>query len=378
MIKIALKIITKIKRKLNNLEVAYLRSKHLARFKYSQKIILLLLPNDDSINGGILSIVSIFNEFNSLKGLHECDVIAATHTYRSNEYFLKFSKFKNNMIVFDLKRVLKKIQEVKELHIHIPELFLKEFIDSFEKEWSSLDKKKLLNMDVLHINILNQNDMLMPDYKYIDKIKELVTENVTMTVAHKKYATIDKRNKYNVSLHYLSAWLNPVPYEVKSFAEKENVILFSPDELARLNIIYHCTKQDLIDMLKIALPDFEIIVIENLTYDDYKALVSKSKFMITLGEGLDGYFIETVLSGGIAFAVYNDKFFTEDYKNLPTVYESIDDLFKKIVRDIDSYNDKSEFTAYHQVLKDIVEIEYSYQKYQNRVKNYILGNYDFK
>lgn len=372
------RIVNKLKREVNKPLIIYLRNKQLSKFEHSDKIILLLLPDGDKINGGVLSIVSIFNEFKSLQYLHQCDVLASTYPYNSNEYFLKFSKFKNEMIVFDLKQILKKIKKIKEIHIHIPELFFADFIDSFEKEWSAVDKDKLLDSNILHINILNQNDMLMPDSKYIDKIKKLITSNVTMTVAHKRYATVEKRNQYDVSLHYLSAWLNPLPYVVKDFCNKENIILFSPDEFSRLNITYHLTKQDLIEKLKLALPTFEVLVIQNLTYDAYKALVSNSKFTITLGEGLDGYFVETILSGGIAFAVYNDKFFTEDYKNLPTVYSSIEDLFFNIGEDINHYDNEARFDTYNEKLKNIVEIDYSYEKYHNRVKSFVMGSYDFK
>jgi len=49
-------------------------------------------------------------------------------------------------------------------------------------------------------------------------------------------------------------------------------------------------------------------IIRNLTYDQYKSLVSRAKWALTFGEGLDGYFIEPVFSGAIAFAVYNEQF----------------------------------------------------------------------
>ena len=115
-----------------------------------------------------------------------------------------------------------------------------------------------------------------------------------------------------------------------------------------------------------------------MTYENYKKLISESKFMITFGEGLDAYLLETILSGGISFAIYNDVFFSEDFKNLPTIYKSVDDLFANISTDIKFYNNSTRFDQYNKQMKSICEIEYSYEKYQNRVKNFVLENYDFK
>lgn len=376
--KLCRRIVRKSIRELIKQQVLYRRNKYLSKYKNSKKIIILLFPDDDSVNGGILSLASIYNELVSFKYLHHCDVIAATYPYYSNSVFLEFSKFKNNVLVFDFKKVLRKIKEIKELHIHIPELYVKQFVESFEKEWTSNDKNKLLIIDKLHINILNQNDMLMPEFKFIEKIKELVTKDITMTMAHKKYATIDKRNEYNVPLHYLSAWTNQTSYKVNNYINKENIILFSPDELSRLNIDYHLTKNDLISKLETALPKYKIIVIENLTYEEYKDLVARSMFMITFGEGLDNYLIETILSGGISFAIYNEKFFTKDYLDIPTLYSSVDELFNNLIFDIKKLDNREIFDEYNAISREVVEREYSYRKYRNRVENYLLGNYDFK
>lgn len=376
--KLCRRIVRKSIRELIKQQVLYRRNKYLSKYKNSKKIIILLFPDDDSVNGGILSLASIYNELVSFKYLHHCDVIAATYPYYSNSVFLEFSKFKNNVLVFDFKKVLRKIKEIKELHIHIPELYVKQFVESFEKEWTSNDKNKLLIIDKLHINILNQNDMLMPEFKFIEKIKELVTKDITMTMAHKKYATIDKRNEYNVPLHYLSARTNQTSYKVNNYINKENIILFSPDELSRLNIDYHLTKNDLISKLETALPKYKIIVIENLTYEEYKDLVARSMFMITFGEGLDNYLIETILSGGISFAIYNEKFFTKDYLDIPTLYSSVDELFNNLIFDIKKLDNREIFDEYNAISREVVEREYSYRKYRNRVENYLLGNYDFK
>lgn len=373
-----IRIKNKISREINKLKVVCLRNFYLNKFNDFNKVIILLVPNDNQINGGVMSIASIHKELNLLKNLHNCNVIACTNVYDSNEFFLKFDKFDNEMLVFNFKNVLKKLTNTNYLQIHIPELYLKIFTNSFKNEWSDIDKRTLRNIKNLSINILNQNDLLMLDSNCIGKLKNILTKKITMTVAHKKYATIEKQKQYKIPLHYLSVWLNPKPYVFKSFNDKKNYIVFSPDELERLNIEYHLSKSDLINHLKEQLPDFKIVVIQKMTYENYKKLISDCKFMITFGEGLDAYLLETILSGGISFAIYNDVFFSEDFKNLPTIYKSVDDLFANISTDIKFYNHSTRFDQYNKQMKSICEIEYSYDKYQNRVKNFVLENYDFK
>ncbi len=373
-----IRIKNKILREINKLKVVCLRKFYLNKFDDFNKVIIFLVPNDNQINGGVMSIASIHKEFNQLKNLHHCNVIACTNVYDSNEFFLKFNKFDNEMLVFNLKNVLKKLTNTNYLQLHIPELYIESFTNSFENEWSEIDKKTLKKVKNFNINILNQNDLLMPSSKYIEDLKIILTKKITMSVAHKKYATIEKYNQYKIPLHYLSVWLNPKPYDFKKFATKKNLIVFSPDELERLNIVYHLSKSDLIIQLENKFPDFEILVIQKMTYENYKKLISDSKFMITFGEGLDAYFVETILSGGISLAIYNEVFFSEDYKSLPTIYKSVDDLFLNISKDIEFYNHSNRFDEYNKQMKSICEIEYGYEKYQNRVKNFVLENFDFK
>lgn len=60
--------------------------------------------------------------------------------------------------------------------------------------------------------------------------------------------------------------------------------------------------------------------------------------MITFGEGLDGYFAQTFLMQGVAFAVYNKHFFpeSEDF-NTENIFTSYDEMKEKIVESILMY-----------------------------------------
>jgi len=355
------------------------RKKLIAKYKKAEKLIIMLVPDGDIINGGVLSLVSIHKEFTRLKNIHGCEVLAATNNYDCETYFLNFTNFKNQMEVFDLKTIFDEVPNIKELHFHLPELFIDGFLNDFENKWSLNHKEVFLNADKVSMNILNQNIVLMPEVSSIQKLKNIFGDDITMTMAHKQYANQEVKDKYDIPVHYLSSWFNPVPYDVKEFKNKKNLILFSPDELSRTNIQTKNSKQDLINGIQKKFPDFEIKIIKKLKYDDYKALVSDAKFMITLGEGLDGYYTENVMCGGVSFAVYNTDFFTPEYDNLQTVYKNIDQLFERINIDIQDFNTNPDaFKAYNAVQKEIIEREYSYEKYQKRVEDFILGNYDFK
>jgi hypothetical protein len=61
-----------------------------------------------------------------------------------------------------------------------------------------------------------------------------------------------------------------------------------------------------------------------MTYQEYKATISKAKWALTFGEGLDGYFVEPIFSGDSSFSVYNPSFFIEDSWSLRTVYRDYD------------------------------------------------------
>ena len=53
-------------------------------------------------------------------------------------------------------------------------------------------------------------------------------------------------------------------------------------------------------------------------YMDY---IAKAMFVISFGEGFDGYFIQPCLVGSVGIAVYNERFFPDSsWKELDNVY----------------------------------------------------------
>ncbi|HYC85925.1 MAG TPA: hypothetical protein VEB86_11925, partial [Chryseosolibacter sp.] len=124
-----------------------------------------------------------------------------------------------------------------------------------------------------------------------------------------------------------------------------NIICFSPD--------LHKFREETIEYIARHLPEFELITISGLSYRTYKELIADAKYMITFGEGLDGYFIETIFSGGISMAMYNSEFFTPDFRDVPGVFDPMEDFKLLVVRMI---RGTLGTTAYEQIQRRQFEV----------------------
>lgn len=127
-----------------------------------------------------------------------------------------------------------------------------------------------------------------------------------------------------------------------------------------------------------AIPGLHVQIIRNLTYEQYKSTIARAKWALTFGEGLDGYIIEPIFSGAVAFAVYNEEFFTPDFKELPTVYRSYDHLLETIVNDIERLDDEHLYKDYQQVQFDLCAKYYSAEQYRKNIRSFYENNYTFK
>jgi hypothetical protein len=145
-------------------------------------------------------------------------------------------------------------------------------------------------------------------------------------------------------------YATPERYQFVEFNNKENLILVSPDEGE--------LKNEVLNQLKNALPHFEIKIISGITYMEYLTLIEKAKYMITFGEGLDFYFIETVFSGGVSFAVYNQEFFTPNFEHLNGIFNSyqqmastLKETIEKLEADVSLYQtaNKQQFDECHKI-----------------------------
>ncbi len=331
------------------------------------KLVVFIIPGsdwatgNDKISGGTMSIVSICEETAAIQDVHGAQTIMCT--MNGDHLLLKHTMFSNNTSVYRFDQLADYFANASEILIHLPEFLAEHFIASL----SLTDKKWLQQMQEFHINIMNQNIRLMPDTLVIEDLKN-EADMVTITTAHQKYCSQYYRDYFKVPLHKFSVWISPEQYQFMSFKEKQNLLVVSPDP--------HPMKEIILEQLR-GINGLDIKIIQNLTYDEYKALVSHAKWSLTFGEGLDGYLIEPVFSGAIGFAVYNDQFFTPDFKGSPTIYNSYEELKKKLVVDIKSLDYEPIYTSCQQQQFQLCAQYYNKEQYRKNIAAFYKHGYTF-
>ncbi len=192
---------------------------------------------------------------------------------------------------------------------------------------------------------------------------------VTCTTAHEAYTNSTTREAMGVPLHRLSVCIGPEYYSLSGYQEKEDLLIVSPD--------WHPLKEKVLHQIAQAYPDLTIKVIENLSYGDYRKLVRRAKWSLTFGEGLDGYFIEPVFSGGVSFAVFNDRFFTPPFSNLETLYHSWEVLMEKMTADMKRLDEPVAYSRCWRQTYDLVSSLYGTEQFRENLRMFYRGEYTF-
>jgi hypothetical protein len=332
----------------------------------TEKLILFFIPGADyysgkeSISGGLISIVSLAQETSLIYKETSVQVLCAT--YYNEHLIFKLSSFINETQVFSPMQIESYFSNVNNLTLHIPELYVADFVQNHQQNsWFK-------GVNSIQINILNQNIQLMPINNVLNELKSKFT-SCTITTAHKKYCNPYYRNSYGIPLHQLSVWISPENYIKKSGHEKESLILFSPDNKE--------LTQRLISFFSHEIPSFKFQVIQGLSYEEYKELISRAKYLITTGEGLDAYFIETYFSGGVAFALKNLNFFDEKYLELPCLFEHQENLGKLLHNLIEKYENADEYNQLNSSVSELLAEDYSYKSYQNNLRKFYNKEYTY-
>ena len=106
---------------------------------------------------------------------------------------------------------------------------------------------------------MNQNIELMPEP---EKLKDLykLTNNITQTIAHDRYATQEVCDKWQIPTHLFSVNIDLTKYKAYPFDEKEKIIVLSPD--------WNEHKERIIEKLKKELPDWKLITVNNMTFTE--------------------------------------------------------------------------------------------------------------
>ncbi len=346
--------------------VGHLQKENLrSRFPRScETIVLFLVPGQlrvgkDVFGGGVISILSLAAETSKLFVSQPTPVLICN--YPGSIPFLKYNRIADSPAIHSLPAVCHYFASPKRLIIHLPETHSADFfglLSSREKAW--IDGCK----DV-HINVLNQNVQMMPTAEILRKsIPERF--KTTITTAHKRYCTRVAADQYGMPVHHFSTQLSPEGYRRRPYSEKENLLIVSPDDHPdRLNVMARLEQ----------LQGITIRMIVDMTYEEYKSLIERAKWAVTFGEGLDGYFIEPAFSGAVSFAVYNEEFFTEKYRNLPTVYSDYNEMEARITADISSLDNESDYSVCQEKIFAACRSDYDIEIYRKNIAAFYRGDY---
>jgi len=332
----------------------------------AEKIILFFIPGADyksgkeHITGGLISIISLAQETKALFGNSE--TLTLCSNFYDQHLLFKLTSFENSTEVLNPKIIENYFSNVKELILHIPELYVSQFVEN------QLNNSWINQIDLVQINILNQNINLMPETDIVNTLKAKYS-NTTITTAHKKYCTAFYQKKYGIPYHQLSVWISPENYMKTEFDKKENLILFSPDN-------YELSNQLILKYSEL-LKQFKFQIIQSLSYEEYKKRIATAKYLITTGEGLDAYFIESYFSGSVAFACRNKDFFDEKYWDLPCLFDVNEQLETQLLKLIKAYDNEIDYRKLNEQVCNLLEEDYSYLNYKNNLQKFYDREYSY-
>lgn len=325
----------------------------------TRRLIVFLTPGHDNPAGGVMSIAAIYRESQALQNLHRSRVVMCT--VPGEPPVLKYTWFKNRNYLLDLEALLNRCGRLDYLLVHIPEYTVKQFGAWLSSHWSSLK-----NVKELHINVLVQNIDLGQEQD-LTILKPF--GKVTCTTAHEAYSNAATREKLGVALHRLSCCNGAELYSPLRYEDKQPLLMVSNDP--------HPLKERVLREIKQALPELRIQVIQNLKYDDYCEVARRAKWSLTFGEGLDGYFADLVFNGGVAFAVFNARYFTPAFAKLETVYPSWDVLIEKITTDLRRLDEPAGYGRCSREARELLNELYSTERFRENLRAFYRGEYTF-
>lgn len=326
----------------------------------TRRLIIFLTPGHVWRSGGIMAIGTHYRESTRLKEVHGAVVVLCTNP--KDPLLLKYTWFKNRNYILRFEAVLRRFTHLESLLIHIPEYAVNQFIGGLGDE----EKALLRQIGSVQLNVVLQNvDQIQG--QDIAGLAEF--GQVTCTTAHEAYSTPAMRRTLGVPLHKLSVHANFDQYIQTSYEQKQALLVVSPDK--------HPLKERVLQRIAEGHPKLTIKIIQGLSYEEYKRLISRAKWSLTFGEGLDGYFAEPIFSGGVGFTVFNDRFFTPDYAALETVYPSWDALEQKIVSDIKRFDEPHAYRRCSSQARELLLKKYNNDEYRENLRRFYRAEYTF-
>jgi len=168
-------------------------------------------------------------------------------------------------------------------------------------------------------------------------------------------------------VHYLSVPIDEGTYERPPWVEKEQLLLFSPDDPAKNAVVA--------ELVSARVPELDLVEVKKMPYLEYRDLLRRARWTFSFGEGLDYYFVETIFSGGIAFAVYNDRFFTPEYRQLETVYASFDELCRRVAADVERLDRPAENADYRSRALELVARNHNIDLFESNLTRFLRHEY---
>lgn len=333
----------------------------LTPLKKAKDIIAFFIPENVKINGGILS---IFNLCTYTRKVYPNACVMLV-TYPNSDTYAHNTYFENDENIYRWEQLMDNAPAMQKLILHIPEYMAGKFYGILTKK----DISFLKSVQDLQINILNQNMDLMPNKESWQNLYQL-TSNITQTLAFIRNCTQEVADRYQIPTHLFSTYLDFSKYQTVAFEDKEKTIVLSPDNNDK--------KEMVVNALKKQLPDYKLVVVNNLTFQEYMNLIAKSFCTITFGEGFDGYFIQPAYVGSLSFAVYNETFFpNEQWANLSNVFASFEDMAQKLpnfLRKLEK--DKNAYINLSHLNKEKMNTVYGADKYIDNLNRFYQQKYD--
>lgn len=330
----------------------------------ARRVLAVVVPERDIINGGVLSLFSIAAELRRQKPVHGYEVVIVTRPQGAPITHFRNTSLTSAENVFRFAQ-LRRCTCAEEMLVLLPEYCADDFVEALAPDELAF----LTGLRRLRLHILNQNVDLMPAREALAGLHRL-TDEVTQSVAHHAYFTRDYVELTGLPTLLLPAFTDISAYPGRTFAQKEKLVIYSPDDAP--------WKKDCLAAVAAALPDFELREIRGISFDTFMDLAARCMFSISFGEGFDGYTSQPMQMGGIGLAIYNDRFFpSPDLADRANLFADPADMIARVgavMRDLAA--DEARYTALNAEWNATIDALYDHDDYRRRVGALALGRFE--
>jgi hypothetical protein len=107
-----------------------------------------------------------------------------------------------------------------------------------------------------------------------------------------------------------------------------------------------------------------------MTYEKYKSVIRYAKFAFTFGEGLDGYFAETIFCGGVGMALFEERYFTPEYRNCPGVFPDSEAAMLSVPEFLRKTDNDARYQAVADIQYSLVAQTFDRDEYVENIRRY--------